>query len=130
MRNELLLEGVTREVIGAFYSVYNALRFGFLESVYIRALEVELRERGLFVIREAALAVNYKGHEVGFYRSDLVVAGQVLLEVKASRLLDPEVNAQVINYLRCTGLKLGLVLHFGPVARFHRVVLERGSSCR
>ena len=59
MRNELLLEDVTREVIGAFYSVYNALRFGFLESVYVRALELELRERGVNVIREAALAVRF-----------------------------------------------------------------------
>ena len=125
MRRELLLERLSSDVIGAFYEVYNTLRFGFLEAVYVRALEYELALRGIPVEREAPLAVTYKGTSAGIYRADLLVDGKILVEVKATRLLDPAALRQTLNYLRCSHIALGLVLHFGPRASFHRVVLER-----
>ena len=125
-RNALTADEV---IVGSFFDVYNTLRFGFLEAVYARALELELRSRGLEVAREAAVAVCYKGQNVGFYRVDLLVDGCIVVEVKATRLLDASARYQTLNYLRATGLSLGLLLHFGPRASFQRVVV-RGRDVR
>ena len=118
---------VSEDVIGAFFEVYNLLRPGFLEAVYARALEVELRLRGIDVQREACITVWYKGHEVGFYRADLLVDGWIIVEIKATKALDDSARYQLLNYLRATGLALGLLLHFGPKANFQRVV-NRGDG--
>ena len=75
---------LTHDVIGAFYEVYNTLRFGFLESVYCTALEYELGDRGHMVRREVPLAVGYKGRKAGDYRADVVVDERVIVEVKAT----------------------------------------------
>ena len=83
-----LIEGdVTGQIIGAFYSVYNELRFGFLEKVYAGALEVEFQGRGMSYVRELPLEVFFKGRVVGTYRADFVVGGRVIVEVKATRQL-------------------------------------------
>lgn len=105
---------LTHGVIGAFYDVYNELRFGYLESVYCGALVVELRARGHTVEREVPVSVYYKGRSVGDYRVDLMVDEGVLVEVKASRHLDPNAEHQLLNYLRATGREVGLLFHFGP----------------
>lgn len=115
-------ESITREIIGAFYAVYNDLDYGRLEAVYANALALELGWRGIKAAREVPLSVSYKGHEVGFYRADLVVDGAVLVEVKATRYLDPQARRQVLNYLRASDIGVGLLLHFGPRPRFERLV--------
>ena len=122
----LAQESTTRRILRAFYDVYNRLGFGFLESVYGNALELELREHGLLVRREMPVRVHYRGHPVGEFRADMVVEDVVLVEIKASRLLDPHAREQTLNYLRGTELEVGLILHFGTRPHFERLI----SSCR
>jgi len=121
-----LIEGeLTGRIIGAFYECYNNLRFGYLESVYRRALAVELRLRGLQCRQECPIDVVYKGVAVGHYRIDLLVEHRIVVEVKASSSLGPNDKRQILHYLRATNLQVGLLVHFGPEAEFHRVVNER-----
>jgi len=122
MPSALLEEGLTREIIAAFYEVYNQLGFGFLEGVYANALALELRNRGAIVAREVPVRVSYRGDLVGEYRADMVVDGAVLVEVKATRVLDQHARQQTLNYLRGTHFEVGLLLHFGPRPHFERVV--------
>lgn len=115
----------TGGVIGAFYSVYNALRYGFLESVYSSALEVEFRERGIMYVREMPLVVEYKGRPIGSYRADFLVGGRLVVEVKATiKIIDAD-KRQLLHYLRATNQQIGLLLHFGQKAEFHRMVYSR-----
>ena len=115
----------TGEIIGAFYSVYNELRYGFLESVYAGALEVEFQARELPYVRELPLDVRYKGRIVGTYRADFFVGGNVIVEVKATRQLADAARRQLLHYLRATDQEIGLLLHFGPKAEFQRMVHSR-----
>ena len=121
---ELLEKDITRQIIGAFYAIYNDLRHGLLESAYAGALEVELEERAVPFVRECPLDVFYHGRVVAMYRADFLVAGRVLVEVKSSRVLSDADHRQLLNYLRATKIKVGLLLHFGPEAKFHRMVNE------
>ncbi len=118
----LLHESLTRSIIGAFFEVYNTLGFGFLEHLYSVAMERELRTRGHEVARELSVMVSYKGEELGRQRLDLVVDGLVVLEIKSSEDLPRGARRQLYNYLHGTRLELGLLLHFGPEARFYRVM--------
>ena len=114
MRHELPSDRITRSIIGAFFEVYNTLGFGFLEHLYILALERELRSRGHTVAREFAVLVKYKGEALGHQRLDMVVDGEVIIEVKSTYKLEPEAGRQLYNYLKATNLEVGLLLHFGP----------------
>lgn len=121
----LLHSEVTDPIIGAFYAVYNDLRHGYLEAVYCSALEVEFKRRGVPYQREVSLEVTYKGAIVGFFRTDFVIAERVVIEVKATRQLGDADRRQLLNYLRTTKTEVGLILHFGPKAEFHRMVFTR-----
>ena len=124
----MFIDGIadgTGGVIGAFYAVYNALRFGFLESVYASALELEFRERGIRYIREMPLSVEYKGRSVGSYRADFFVDGRLIVEVKATSKLADTDKRQLLHYLRASNQEIGLLLHFGQKAEFHRVFHSR-----
>ena len=120
----LLEERLTRSVIGAFYEVYNTLGYGFLEHLYVKALERELLARGHRVNRELSVRVIYKGEELGSQRLDMVVDGLVVVEVKSTSALDKIAPRQLQSYLRATNLEVGLLLHFGPQARFYRSICE------
>jgi GxxExxY protein len=121
----LLERELTGEIIGAFYECYNTLGYGFLESVYRRALATECRARGLHVDQELPVEVIYKGVAVGMFRVDMVVAGRVIVEVKSASVLGPTDKRQLLNYLRATRIEVGLLLHFGPEATFHRFIQNR-----
>lgn len=114
-------KALTREIIAAFYRVYNTLGYGFLENVYQRALAHELVKQGIRVEREFLSAVYYDGVIVGHYRSDLVAEGKVDIETKASEHVVDADKKQLLNYLRATNLEVGLLLHFGPRPAFHRM---------
>ncbi len=114
----------TREIIGAFFDVYNELGFGLLEGMYGAALTILLRERGLAVQCEHALDVLYHGQRIGTYRADLIVEHTIVVELEAGALLPPGAKPQLINYLRISGLHVGLLLWFGPVPEFKRVVVS------
>jgi len=117
----------TSAIVGAFYEVYNGLGYGFMESLYMAALERELRERGHRVGREVYVSVNYRGVELGRQRLDMAVNEKVVVEAKATEILHPNASRQLFAYLRATRLEVGLLLHFGPRPRFHRVVCLNGS---
>ena len=113
---------LTNQIIGAGFEVHNVLGGGFLEAVYVNALTVELRRRGVRIDRNVAFEVVYRGVSVGRYVADLVVDGKVIVETKAAKAIDPAHRAQVSNYLRAAGLQVGLVINFGSAVQFKRVV--------
>jgi len=119
---ELLHGDITGEIISAFYAVYNELGFGFLESVYVRALAIELFQRRMNVAREVPVTVYYKGVTVGTYRADLLVSDTVVVDVKASEHTMDHDRPQLINYLRASNKEVGLLLYFGPKAILKRVI--------
>jgi GxxExxY protein len=119
---QLLEERLTESVIGGFYEVYNTLGFGFLEQVYMMALERELRARGHSVGREVWVPVYFKGDEISRQRIDMIVDERLVVEAKSTQNLHKSAPRQVYNYLRATQLQVGLLLHFGPEPAFYRLV--------
>ena len=121
--DERRLHAISETVIGCAFTVSNTLGCGFLEKVYENALAYEIRQAGLEVELQKHLAVHYRGVLVGEYCADMVVAGSVLVELKASKAVDESHLAQCLNYLRVTNLRLGLVLNFGePKVQVKRIV--------
>ena len=116
---------LTREVIGGFYDVYNALPTGLLESAYAGALHAELRILGLPVEREVPLQVHYRGEPVGWYRADLIIDRRLILELKTVTKLGDRERRQLYHYLRVTRTPLGLLLNFGPMPEVARVINSR-----
>ncbi len=115
-------DGLTQAVIGAAYEVANKLGHGFLEAVYRRALKHELGLAGLSVAEEVGYRILYKGEVVGTYAADLVVADELILELKAVEALAPAHTGQLLNYLRASGLKTGLLINFGtPKVEIRRI---------
>ena len=126
----LIEEALSHSVIGAFFEVYNTLGFGFLEEIYVRSLASELRKRGHSVRREVQVSVRYKGELIGFQRLDMIVDEKLVVETKSTYELHKAAPRQLFNYLRATGLEVGLLLHFGPKAKFHRMVCMPGRKDR
>jgi GxxExxY protein len=114
-------EQLTHTIVGAFFEVYNTLGFGFLEGLYVAALERELRDLGHAVGREVYVPILYKGERLGRQRLDMVVDGRVVVEAKSTEQLSRHATRQLYAYLRATNLEVGLLLHFGPSPRFFRV---------
>ncbi|MCU7890468.1 MAG: GxxExxY protein [Candidatus Thiodiazotropha sp. (ex Ustalcina ferruginea)] len=104
---------VSKRVIGCGFDVSNELGTGYFEAVYENALCLELKCQGLVFERQKHLNVRYKGQVVGRYVADIVVENKLLVELKALSALTKEHDAQVMNYLRATGLSVGLLLNFG-----------------
>ncbi|WP_163575249.1 GxxExxY protein [Halomonas faecis] len=116
-------EELTYKIRGAVFEVYRQLGHGFLESVYQKALIHELSMSGIKAVAELPLSVVYKDHAVGEFRADIVVENKILLELKATSTVHPSAEAQVINYLKATGLKVGLLINFAwPKATVKRLV--------
>src|SRR5919109_4771091 len=105
----LLDEQLTHSIIGAYYDVYNTLGYGFLEHVYVRAMERELRARGHRVAREAKVRIFYKGEELCSQRLDMVVDEKVVVECKAGLDLPRTAHRQLYSYLQATNLEIGLL---------------------
>ena len=124
-RPEIIEKDLSHTIIAAFYEVYNALGFGFLESIYAKALEIALRRRGIFVEREVGCEIYFAGERVGVHRADILVERRIIVEVKASRALADINKQQLLNYVSAFGLRLGILLHFGPKPSFHRVLSPR-----
>ena len=118
----LVAAQLTRSVIGAFFEVYTTLGYGFLEEVYARSLAKELNNRGHSVAREVRIPIRYKGEIIAFQRLDMVVDAKLIVEVKSTSELHQTAARQVYHYLRATSFQVGLLLHFGPEAKFHRLI--------
>ena len=115
---------LTDRIIGAAFSVHNGLGYGFLEKVYENALRIELEEEGLAVQQQATMSVSYKGRLVGEYYADLVVEGKVVVELKAVSELAREHEVQLVNYLKASGVEVGLLINFGRSVEVRRRILD------
>ena len=115
---------LTERLIGIFFSLYNELGHGFLESVYEQAFSLVLAENNIFFQRQLAIPVWFHGQQLGEFRADLVVDGKVLIELKTGRDIDTAWEKQLLNYLRAIDIEVGLLFNFGPSAQFRRYVFE------
>lgn len=123
MIGELEHKDITEKVIGAAFEVYGVLGYGFLESVYQRAMQVEMQGRGLQVENECPIKVKYKGVIVGEFRADAFVNDVVIVEYKTAKGYDPEDEPQLLNELKATEVKVGLIINFGRTkVEFKRMV--------
>ena len=123
MEENLLHADVTGKIIGAAFEVYRVLGYGFLESVYKRAMHVELQQPGLKAEVEAPVKVLYKSAIVGDFRADLLVNEAAILELKTAKNYNAEDEPQLLNELKATGIKVGLLINFGRTkVEFKRMV--------
>ena len=111
---ELIYGEITGKIIGAAFEVYTLLGYGFLEKVYENALIKELQIRELNFKAQYPIKVKYKGEEVGEYFADIFVDGKVIVELKTGEAFNPLHEAQLLNYLKATEIKVGLLINFGP----------------
>jgi GxxExxY protein len=111
--NDYSLQPVTEQLIGAAFEVHNVLGYGFLERVYQRAMQVELQLRGIKAELEPLIKVQFKGVIVGDYAADLFVADKIIVELKTDAVYQPVHEAQLLNELRGTQVKLGYLINFG-----------------
>lgn len=111
---ELLLKEEVYAVVGAAMEVYNELGPGFLEAVYHEAMEIELNRRGIPFQSWVRLQISYKGQILRKeYEADIITHGQLLVEFKALNRLSSQEEAQLLNYLKATGHRVGLLINFG-----------------
>jgi GxxExxY protein len=124
--DKLLYRDETFKIQGAVFEVYREMGCGFLEAVYQECLEKELRISGVPFESQKRLCVSYKGQDLEqSYKPDLICFDKIIVEVKAVNSLLPEHMAQVFNYLKASGLRLGMLANFGhyPKAEVQRIVL-------
>jgi GxxExxY protein len=118
----MLHREITGKILEASFEVSKELGSGFLESVYEKALSVALVQKGLRVRTQIKLAVEFRGVNVGNFCADIIVNDVVMVELKAVSRILPEHKAQVINYLKATGMKTALLINFGnPKIEYHRL---------
>ena len=122
-KTQLAYEEVTGAILRVSFEVSNELGCGFLEKVYENAMAVGLRAVGLKVAQQVPVRVKYLGQIVGDYIADMIVENTVLVEIKATEQDNPVYVAQTLNYLKATGLEVGLLLNFGkPKLAYKRLV--------
>ena len=129
MKTELIFKEETYNIIGSCFEVYREKGCGFLEAVYQECLEIELRLQGVPFVPKPPLTLEYKQCPLhAKYEPDFICYGKIILELKAVTELAEEHRAQVQNYLKATGFKLGLLVNFGhyPKVQLERIVAERG----
>lgn len=123
MLGELFEAERVHSIVAAFFTVFNYFGGGGMcEAAYTGALEQELTLRGHKVEREVVVPVYYKGNLVAHQRLDMVIDDRVIVECKATERLAQSAGPQVIGYLRATTYQVGVLLHFGPHAKFYRFV--------
>lgn len=115
---------ITDKIIKGYYEVYNELGDGFLESVYENAISIVLNEYGLAVERQKGKSVNFRDQVIGEFKPDLIIDGNIIIELKAVRVLDSAHEAQLINYLKATDIEVGLLLNFGRKPEFKRFIFN------
>ena len=118
---QLLFSQLSQQVLGACFSVHNALGPGLLESAYEGALAIEFQQQGLAFGRQVVYPVYYKGHMAGAYVADMVVADKIILELKSVQCLSKVMEAQLLNYLRLSKVPVGYLVNFNG----ERVVWRR-----
>jgi GxxExxY protein len=114
VEKEFYYKDLSYEIIGAAIEVYKILGYGFLEKVYENAFMRELQLRVIGAVSQCPIRVEYKDTEVGDYYADIVVENKVVVELKTGESFNPIHEAQLLNYLKATGIKVGLLINFGP----------------
>jgi len=117
-------KALTEKIIGVFYKVYNNLGYGFLKKIYEKAMLIELEKEGIPAVAQSPIKVSYGGTVVGEYFAHIVVDGKVIVEIKATRGLPFESEAQLLNYLKATDIEVGILLNFRPVPGIKRKVFD------
>ena len=120
---------LTAKIIECVYQVHNTLGFGFLEAIYQNALLIELIKAGLQAEKEKKVQVHYQKQFVGDYMADIIVESKVILELKSVKDLHPAHEAQLINYLKATGIEVGLLINFGESVEIKRKVFSLPEDC-
>lgn len=115
---------ITGKILEAFFTVYNELGYGFLEKVYERAMQIELKKLGVSVTAQVPIPVYYDENLVGEYYADLLVENKVIVELKAANGIVDQFEAQLLNYLKATEIEVGLLLNFGPEPQHLRRVFS------
>lgn len=115
---------LTSKIIKCAFNVFNKLGFGFLEFVYEKALDVELKNMGLSVARQNPIEVYYGEEKVGDFRADLIVESTVIVEIKAAEGLHEKHEAQLLNYLRATDIEVGLLINFSEEIQIKRRIFS------
>jgi GxxExxY protein len=111
---------LSEKIIAAAYKVHKGLGYGFLEKVYKNALAIELEKAGLNYAQEVPLRVSYQGRIVGEYFADIVVDNKIIIEIKALSQIQPVHETQLVNYLKATGINVGLLINFGSSVEVKR----------
>ena len=117
---KIIFKEESYEIVGAAIRVWKTLGYGFLEKVYENALVIELRKRDFRVEQQEPVKVLYEDQLVGDYVADIVVNDAILLEIKSAQFIADEHVAQTLNYLKATGIRLGIILNFGPEQLEHK----------
>ncbi len=115
---------LTEKIIKVFYRVYNKLGYGFLEKVYENAMKIELRKEGISAVSQSPIKVFYEDEVIGEYIADIVVENKVIVEIKASKILVENMEAQLLNYLKATDTEVGLLLNFGSQPEVRRKAFD------
>lgn len=112
-KKKLLHAELSESIIGSCFEVIKELGSGFLENVYKNALFIAMKQKGLNVSVEQSFEVVFRNHKIGKYIADLIVENLIVVELKCCKVLLPEHQAQVINYLKASKLPIGLLVNFG-----------------
>ena len=127
------IDMLTERIIGCAMEVHRQLGPGYLESVYEKALSIELKEAGIGFANQVAVPVLYRGQSIGDFIADIIVDGKVIVELKACQTLPLQHEAQLVNYLTATGINDGLHFNFGTTSlqfkRKFRLYQPRQKSC-
>ena len=115
---------LTEKIIKIFYKIYNTLGYGFLEKVYENAMMIDFKKEKIPAVSQYAIKVFYEDEIVGEYFADILVDDKVIIEIKATRNLALENEAQLLNYLKATDKEVGLLLNFGPKPEIQRKVFD------
>ena len=115
---------LTEKIIKIFYKVYNKLGYGFLEKIYEKAMVIEFEREGIPAISQSPINVLYDDEIIGEYFADILVDYKVLVEIKATKNIIPEHEAQLLNYLKATDIEVGLLLNFGLKPQIKRKAFD------
>jgi GxxExxY protein len=115
---------ITGKIIESAYRVHNTLGFGFLETVYQNALIIELLKTGLNVEKEKRLRLWYENQIIGDFIADIIVEETVIIELKAVKELHAVHEVQLVNYLKATGIEIGLLINFGKSVEIKRKIMD------
>ncbi|MFH0887924.1 MAG: GxxExxY protein [Planctomycetota bacterium] len=122
--HKIIYKELSYNIIASALKVHNILGAGFLEKVYENALIIQFKKAGIKAEQQVSLKVNFEGEIVGDYCADIVVDNKIILELKCAESINSIHKAQIINYLKATGMKLGIIINFAkPKLEYKRIVL-------